>query len=165
MSPTNSTEMSEPEAGKPVQTWCPSGVAKAPESVVLGVRSAATGGLAYLAEPVPAGEVLGEIPEGIEPTRVLRFAAHCSTSCHNRRGADCSLVERVVLAVPTLDTAAVPRCHLRAKCQWWHQKGVEACRRCPAVSTAFEADDALTSLVADPSTSLAQLEAWIAASA
>jgi hypothetical protein len=33
------------------------------------------------------------------------------------------------------------------------------------VSTAFEADDALTSLVADPSTSLAQLEAWIAASA
>jgi hypothetical protein len=33
------------------------------------------------------------------------------------------------------------------------------------VSTAFEADDALTSLVADPTTTLEQLEAWIADSA
>jgi hypothetical protein len=157
--------MSEPQTGKPVQTWCPSGLAKAPEAVVLGVRTPETGRVTYLAEPVPAGEVLGEIPEGIEPTRILRFATHCSTTCLNRRGNDCSLVERVVTAAPPAETPAVPRCHLRTKCQWWHQKGVAACQRCPAVSTAFEADDALTSLVADPTTSLAQLEAWIAESA
>ncbi|MDQ1742758.1 MAG: hypothetical protein QOE23_1097 [Pseudonocardiales bacterium] len=132
---------------------------------MLGVRSADTGRLAYLAEPVPAGEVLGEIPEGIEPTRILRFASHCSTSCPHRRGADCSLVERVIVAAPPSTTVTVPRCHLRPKCQWWHQKGVAACHQCPAVSTAFEADDALTSLVADPATTLAQLEQWIAESA
>ena len=157
--------MTEFPTVEPLRTWCPSGRAKAPEAVVLGVRSAETGSVAYLAEPVPAGEVLGEIPEGIEPTRILRFASHCSTSCLHRRGADCSLVERVVAAAPPAGAGTVPRCHLRTKCQWWQQKGVSACHRCPAVSTAFEADDALTSLVADPTTSMEQLEAWIAESA
>lgn len=131
---------------------------------MLGVQVPATGRLSYLAEPVPAGEVLGEIPEGVEPTRILRFATHCKTSCRNRQGTDCGLVERVVAAVPLPEGVAVPRCHLRARCQWWHQKGVAACHRCPAVSTAFRADDALTSLVADPTTTLDQLETWIAES-
>jgi hypothetical protein len=156
--------MTEPETGEQVQTWCPSGVASAPEAVVLGVQTPATGRLSYLAEPVAAGEVLGEIPEGIEPTRILRFATHCKTTCLNRRGADCGLVERVVAAAPLPDPVTVPRCHLRAKCQWWHQKGLPACRRCPAVSTAFKANDSLTSLVANPATTLEELEAWIAES-
>jgi hypothetical protein len=156
--------MTERETDEQVQTWCPSSVANAPQAVVLGVRTPATGLVSYLAEPIPAGEVLGEIPEGIEPTRVLRFASPCRSSCRNRHGADCSLIERVVAAAPTPDPVAVPRCHLRAKCQWWHQKGAAACQRCPAVSTAFRTDDALSSLVANPATTLEQLQQWIAES-
>ncbi|WP_258044715.1 hypothetical protein [Streptomyces sp. SM11] len=143
-------------------SWCPSGDAYAPESVVLGVRPGPDGQVAYLAEPVPAAEVLGSIPEGIAPTRVLRFASHCVSDCVNRRGDDCTLVERVRTLPPEQDTRAVPRCHLRTRCQWWRQTGVDACYRCPSVSTAHYADDRLSELVADPATTPEQLSAWIA---
>ncbi len=154
--------MTAPEPGGPARTWCPSGEAHAPESVVLGVRSGPGGRLAYLADPVPAGEVLGDIPPDVEPRRVLRFASHCVTGCANRRGDDCTLVTRVLARPP--EVRAVPRCHLRSQCQWWNQVGVEACRRCPAVSTLHHTDDELAELVADPATTRAQLDAWIAAS-
>jgi len=128
---------------------------------VLGVRSGADGGVTYLAEPVPAAEVLGEIPEGIEPARVLRFASHCQSSCPNRRGADCHLIERIVTAARPVASPVVPRCHLRPQCQWWHQKGVVACQQCPSISTRFPADDERMTIVADPNTTLEQLQAWI----
>jgi hypothetical protein len=154
--------MTEPTPA--TQTWCPSGAPSAPEAVVLGVRSGADGTVSYLAEPVPAAEVLGQIPPDVEPTRVLRFASHCSTNCVNRRGADCGLVERIVTAAQPVASPVVPRCHLRAHCQWWQQKGVVACQQCPSVSTAFAVDDERMTIVADPSTTLEQLEAWIAES-
>ncbi|MGW2477595.1 hypothetical protein [Streptomyces sp. NPDC001665] len=146
-------------------SWCPSGDAHAPEAVVLGVRSGQEGRVAYLADPVPASQVLGDVPEGIDPRRILRFASHCVSGCANRRGDDCALVERVVAAAPRVVDAAVPRCHLRTRCQWWTQSGVEACRRCPAVSTRHHADDELAGLIADPTTTREQLDAWIAAGA
>ncbi|MDQ2846765.1 MAG: hypothetical protein M3Y77_10545 [Actinomycetota bacterium] len=156
--------MSTVESGESTRSWCPSGEARAPEAVVLGVRSGADGRVTYLAEPIPASEVLGDIPEGIEPTRILRFASHCVSTCANRRGEDCALVDRV-LAVPTDEVGSVPRCHLRGQCQWWRQRGVAACHRCPAVATANHTDDELANLVADPNTTLDQLETWIAESA
>lgn len=148
---------------QPVQTWCPSGEAHAPESVVLGVRSGQDGSVVYLADPVPASEVLGEVPEGVEPRRLLRFASHCVSGCANRRGEDCTLVERVLSRPPAPETTQVPRCHLRQRCQWWTQTGVAACLRCPAVSTRHHADDELAELVADPATTKEQLDAWVAA--
>lgn len=144
-------------------SWCPSGDAHAPESVVLGVRSGPGGQVTYLADPVPAADVLGSIPAGVSPTRVLRFASHCVSDCANRRGDDCTLVERVLRVPAKEQTRAVPRCHLRNQCQWWRQTGVDACHRCPAVSTANYQDDALSELVADPSTTPEQLDSWIAA--
>lgn len=143
-------------------TWCPSGDAHAPESVVLGVRSGQDGRVVYLADPVPASEVLGMVPEGVEPRRILRFASHCVSDCANRRGNDCTLVERV-LATPPVEGTAVPRCHLRSQCQWWSQTGVQACHRCPAVATRHHTDDELAELVADPATTREQLDEWIAA--
>ncbi|PZT77570.1 MULTISPECIES: hypothetical protein [unclassified Streptomyces] len=145
-------------------SWCPSGDAHAPESVVLGVRSGQDGRVVYLADPVPASQVLGDVPEGVEPRRILRFASHCVSGCANRRGNDCTLIERVLAAPPAAESN-VPRCHLRARCQWWAQSGVEGCRRCPAVSTRHLADDELSGLIADPSTTREQLDAWIAAEA
>ncbi|MFF5761235.1 hypothetical protein ACWD5B_18900 [Streptomyces tanashiensis] len=149
---------------EPVRTWCPSGEAHMPESVVLGVRSGQDGGVVYLADPVPASEVLGDVPEGIEPRRILRFASHCASDCVNRRGSDCTLVERVLARPVAREDGSVPRCHLRTRCQWWNQTGVAACLRCPAVSTLHRADDTLAELVADPATTKEQLDEWIAAS-
>ncbi len=150
------------EAAEQVR-WCPSGAMDRPESVVLGVRSQDDGSVAYLDQPVPASEVLALVPEGIEPRRILRFASHCEASCSNRVGTECGLIDRIT-AVPAPPSAAtVPRCHLRPRCKWWGQTGVEACHRCPAVSTLMLADDELGNLVADPATTPEQLEAWIAA--
>ncbi|MEU3566930.1 hypothetical protein AB0E96_00650 [Kitasatospora sp. NPDC036755] len=144
------------------RSWCPSGDAHAPEAVVLGVRSGADGQVTYLADPVPAADVLGAVPEGISPTRVLRFASHCVSNCINREGDSCTLVDRVLTVPSTAEARAVPRCHLRAQCQWWRQRGVDACHRCPAVSTSHYQDDELSELVADPATTPEQLAAWIA---
>lgn len=146
-------------------TWCPSGLPDRPESVVLGVRSGEDGSVGYLAEPLPAADVIGLVPEGIEPRRILRFASHCEESCRQRVGSECGLVNRIVLASPAPTAAAVPRCHLRARCKWWQQIGVDACHRCPAVASLTLADDELGNLVADPATTEEQLNAWIAAAA
>lgn len=154
--------------GVPAQPvhWCPSGAPDQPESVVLGVRSGAGGQVGYLAEPLPAAEVVGAIPEGIPATRVLRFASHCVSECANRVGERCGLIDRMrALPAASAESAPVPRCHLRTHCKWWDQVGVDACRRCPAVSTAVLSGDALGVLVADPATTREQLEAWIAAEA
>ncbi|MFC1419078.1 hypothetical protein [Streptacidiphilus cavernicola] len=162
--PQNSTE--DRSAHPAPVTWCPSGTPDRPESVVLGVRSGPEGQVVYLETPVPAAEVLGAVPEGIAPTRVLRFASHCVPECANRVGTDCGLIERIrtVPSGPTASaTASVPRCHLRPHCTWWHQAGVEACHRCPAVTTLNSPDDELTTLVADPATTPEQLREWITA--
>ncbi|MFF4977393.1 hypothetical protein [Streptomyces sp. NPDC001083] len=152
-----------PAGTDPRVSWCPSGAAHAPESLVLGVRSGLDGEVTYLAEAVPAAAVLDQIPEDIEPRRILRFASHCVAGCANRRGGDCTLVERVVAAYPAPGGGAVPRCHLRAGCQWWAQAGVDGCRRCPALATRHHTDDELASLVADPDVTPEQLAAWTAA--
>lgn len=152
-------------AGQQPLNWCPSGDAHRPESVVLGVRSGEGGEVVYLADPVPASEVLGSIPEGIAPNRVLRFASHCVSDCANRVGEACGLIERIrtVPAKAGTPTGAVPRCHLRPHCKWWNQVGVEGCNRCPAVVTLNPHDDELNVLVANPETTLEQVEGWMAA--
>jgi hypothetical protein len=150
------------ESAEQAVSWCPSGMSDRPESIVLGVRSGEDGGIVYLADPVPAAEVMDLVPEGIEPRRILRFASHCESSCANRLGDACGLVDRIVAVPGPPQATVVPRCHLRAHCKWWQQVGVDACHRCPAVSTLTLADDELSNLVADPSTTREQLDAWIA---
>ena len=155
----------EDPSQRPPTTWCPSGAPDRPESVVLGVRSGPEGQVVYLDAPLPAAEVLGSIPEGIAPTRVLRFASHCVSECVNRVGEECGLIERIRTVPSGPVEPAVPRCHLRPRCTWWHQVGVDACRRCPAVVTLNSPDDELNTLVADPATTHEQLQQWIAAGA
>lgn len=153
-----------PESAAGRQTWCPSAGPERPESVVLGVQSPESGQVVYLAEPIPAAQAAAMVPEGIDPRRILRFAAHCNQRCPNNSAGDCTLVERLQ-AVPVRQEHAhqIPRCHLRQDCQWWTQVGVEACRRCPALVTVRTAGDEFGDLVADPATTRADLAAWIAA--
>jgi hypothetical protein len=133
------------------QLWCPSGQPGEPEAVVLGVRSGSSGGgLAYLDTPVPAPTAVELVPAGIDPTRVLRFASHCVRSCQHWQDNACSLVEKIVVAVPGTDEASVPRCHLRPRCRWWQQSGVAACHRCPLVETFVAADDTEQQRLSDP---------------
>ncbi|WP_432062396.1 hypothetical protein [Streptomyces sp. S1] len=153
--------MSTAERSGTSRTWCPSGSPEAPEAVVLGVRSGQDGEVVYLADPVPARDVLPVVPKDVEPTRVLRFASHCVSNCLHRRGNDCTLVERVAVT-PADENRNVPRCHLRAHCKWWAQVGVDGCRRCPAVATTVVEGDDLGALVADPRTTREQLDAWMA---
>lgn len=105
-------------------TWCPSGQALAPEAVVLGVRSRSDGTVTYLATPTPARELLPMIPDGIEPTRVLRLASHCVSACPHRRNDDCTVIDKIrTLPGAEMRSLPLPRCHLRARCQWWQQTG------------------------------------------
>jgi hypothetical protein len=143
-------------------TWCPSGSASASESVVLGVH-ANPGQLTYLADPISSGEALSLVPEDISPTRVLRFASHCVSVCGNREGSRCTLIDRVVALPAQADSPSVPRCHLRPRCQWWRQSGVEACHRCPQVVTTISVDDDLGNLVSDPRTTPEEVAAPTAA--
>jgi hypothetical protein len=146
------------------QTWCPSGDPNLPESVVLGVQSHEHRQVAYLAEPIAAADALAMVPEGVPATRILRFASHCASTCLNRDGEECALITRL-LAIPRRapEDLAVPRCHLRLVCKWWDQVGVEACHRCPAVTTAHLASDDFGELAANPATTREDLDAWIAA--
>jgi hypothetical protein len=133
------------------RTWCPSAPADRPEAVLLGVH-AGSDGLSYLDAPVPAAEALAMVPEGVEATTFMRFAAHCTRACGHHTGTGCGLVTKVALAAPTVHDHRLPRCHLRGQCQWWRQTGVTACRRCPLVRTELaEAQaDELTHKLADP---------------
>ncbi|MER5640976.1 hypothetical protein ABT095_29005 [Kitasatospora sp. NPDC002227] len=149
-------------AAETAPKWCPSGQAHAPESVVLGVRSQEDGGVTYLAEPIPAAEALPLIPEGIEPTRVLRFASHCVSACSHRSGSECTLISKIRTLPPKAD-ANLPHCHLRHDCKWWSQVGAEACGRCPAVVTTILATETTVGMAADPSVTPEQLQEWIAA--
>lgn len=142
---------------EPPRRWCPSGDPGASEAVVLAVRSGAQGRAVYLADPVPAAEVLDAVPPGVEPRRILRFASHCVSGCANRRGEDCTLIERIQAYPVAAEQGPVPRCHLRPRCMWWHQTGVAACARCPAIATRVRADDELAAMVADPATTPRQL--------
>ncbi|MGQ4388828.1 hypothetical protein ACN6LB_007737 [Streptomyces sp. SAS_270] len=127
--------------------------------MVLGVRRGLDGQVVYLADPVPAAAVLDQVPPGIEPRRVLRLASHCVAVCVNRRGGECTLVERIVAGDPAGGAGPVPRCHLRAVCKWWLQSGVAACRRCPGLAARDRADDAAVTVRAGPAAVRRQLGA------
>ncbi|MEW1838389.1 hypothetical protein AB0392_10575 [Nonomuraea angiospora] len=147
------------------QTWCPSGPADSPESVVLGVHAGESEDLSYVASPVPAAEVIGLLPSDIDPARVLRFASHCRDECAHRRENRCSLIDRIMILEPPAGDHTVPRCHLRPRCTWWTQVGVEACRRCPFVTRAIRGETEREVLIADPATTQEQLDAYIAGTA
>lgn len=132
--------------------WCPSSRPDQEGAVVLGVH-AEPRRLTYLDAPVPASEVVAGLPEGVDPTRVVRFASLCRTSCSHWQGA-CTLLEKVAVTPEPSDAPSggpVPPCHLRSRCRWWDQRGVAACRRCPVVETFVAAGDTLWETVADPS--------------
>jgi hypothetical protein len=134
------------------QVWCPSSQPTEPGAVVLGVRSGPSGGVVYLELPAPAAAAVAAVPAGVHPTQVVRFAAPCRSTCGHFENDTCTLVDKVVAGTAPTDSASVPRCHLRPRCRWWQQSGVDACRRCTLVQTFTAAGDTERELIADPAT-------------
>jgi hypothetical protein len=139
------------------RTWCPSSQPDRPEAVVLGVHAGTSNGLTYLTDPAPAREAVELIPADLDPTRVVRFAGHCESICKHNSGNSCTLISKISVGAPEADERALPKCHLRPRCQWWVQVGVAACRRCPLISTVIYEDDTYMKPISDPEVSVDEI--------
>ncbi|MEA3035098.1 MAG: hypothetical protein QOH04_857 [Sphingomonadales bacterium] len=98
------------------------GSADRPETWFTGVRPVEP---AMLAAAAPA-----------RPAEVFRFTARCREgACAQFAGGRCRVGAAVAAHLPPVEAQSLPRCGIRASCRWWHEQGVEACRRCPQVVT------------------------------
>jgi hypothetical protein len=96
----------------------------------------------YLDELVPVSEEILQAAAPVDPRQVFRFAAPCAESaCVHFDGASCRLGQQLVESLDPVVTN-LPRCHLRARCRWFAERGGAACLRCPLVVTMrTQADD------------------------
>lgn len=125
------------EAKKCTPQWCPSAQPEMRESIVLGVvgGTVADPQVGWLERPWAVSDGLPALPEGVRPTEVFRFAAHCEeSSCTHFDGANCQLATRIVQILPAV-TGTLPPCQIRMHCRWFQQEGRPACLRCPQVVT------------------------------
>lgn len=133
---------------------CPSSQPDQPGAVAFGVvgGTAEAPRISYLRSPLPVVQELLDLAAPVEPTEVFRFAAPCvESACQHFADEQCTLVTKIARLVHGTDYG-VPPCRIRPRCRWWHQEGVEACRRCPLVVTrAFGAPLSLRQ-AADPAT-------------
>lgn len=131
---------------------CPSAPAQAPGARVFGVvkQAAGTRRVAYLTLPVAYDEGLEAQLAPLQPNEVLRTTAPCAEgACQHFDGHDCGLAKRIAASLdPAVERP--PPCAIRRACRWWHQEGIAACLRCPAVLTASQSEDERFRDAADP---------------
>lgn len=116
---------------------CPSSPAST-GSVLLGIVGPT--GLAYL---TPRMTVSPDLLENLGPEedreKRYRFADTCATTgCKHWSGRDCRLIDQVIESgkeLPGESEPSLPKCSIRAGCQWFAQRGASACRVCPLVIT------------------------------
>lgn len=129
-------------AGTPLA--CPSAQPDMAGADVLGVMERDEDGklrLSYVTAPVPVTPELLDRTGPVPPTEILRFSAPCVESkCQHFDGSKCQLAARVVAGLGA-DVSHAPPCKLRKTCRWHAQEGVEACLRCPQVTTHISVDD------------------------
>jgi hypothetical protein len=129
---------------------CPSSSPDA-GAVVFAVRGAAAANgasMRYLDELVPVSEQILQAAAPVDPRQVFRFAAPCvESACVHFDGAACQLGQQIVESLEPV-VADLPRCHLRARCRWFAERGGAACVRCPLVVTMrTHAEDAYVQAV------------------
>jgi hypothetical protein len=89
----------------------------------------------WIEQPVPVTPQLLAMSHPVPPTQVMRFSAPCQeNACSHFDGRDCRLASRIVEMLDPIVTA-LPPCAFRARCRWFQQEGVQACRRCPQIVT------------------------------
>jgi hypothetical protein len=146
------------EGGAPAAdvTFCPSAQPDMDGAVVFGVigGTAEEPLVAYLDEPQPATPDLLALAEPVEPTEVFRIGAPCAEhSCRHFAGGECQLGRKLAEDVSPA-VQRLPRCRLRPRCRWWHERGADACMRCPMVVTTSYAPGPALRDAADPATSV-----------
>jgi hypothetical protein len=123
--------MSELAAAVPDALLCPSGRSRA-GSQLLGIVGSDgmiiyTPGLPRLTEVQAAGFAASG------GSGSYRFAESCVKSdCGNWSAGGCGIA-RAAIGAELPETADLPRCGIRAQCQWFRQEGAAACRRCPSI--------------------------------
>lgn len=118
-------------------TLCPSARSDWEGSQIIGVVGGGvdTPIVSYFKQKQPLLDSIDKLKGKVTPEEVFRFAAPCAkTNCQHFNGNDCRLVVRVVENLPTV-SEHLPPCIIRSDCQWWQQKGRDACMRCPQVIT------------------------------
>ena len=120
---------------------CPSGQMKV-GATVLGVVTE-TGEIAYLDEKVVVDEkFIAAASAGRDPLKRFRFSHDCmGHGCGQWDGDHCSVSREAVKHLVAEDAgrptaAELPRCHIRARCRWFAERGAAACRACPEVITS-----------------------------
>jgi hypothetical protein len=70
------------------------------------------------------------------PEKRFRFAGPCqSCKCSNWNKGDCEIVELAVAWPGERSERDLPDCSIRPDCKWYLQRGDEACRVCPEITT------------------------------
>jgi hypothetical protein len=116
---------------------CPSSPAST-GSVLLGIVGPS--GIAYVTPRMTvSADLLEDLGREEDLEKRYRFADPCATTgCKHWSGRDCRLIDQVIESGEELgreSEASLPKCSIRASCQWFAQRGPSACRVCPLVIT------------------------------
>ena len=115
---------------------CPSAQPRARSGRIYGVMTgpAHERRVGYLTETLrPTPDLLG-LSGDAKPTELFRIAAPCANGGCKHFDGGCTLVQRIVAALPVV-VDALPACQIRGTCRWYLQEGRAACLRCPQVAT------------------------------
>jgi len=74
------------------------------------------------------------------PEKALRFTNKCIQSgCKQWTGSKCGVIENILEKVERkFMKDQLPSCAIRNPCRWHNQRGPEACKVCPLVTTYLE---------------------------
>lgn len=122
---------------------CPSSNPKAEDARVFAVVSGTVEAprASYLAKGVSLDDTAMRLPDGVEPTRVFRFAGSCAEKgCGQFAGGNCQLGKTVAKLLHDV-AEAMPACTIRGECRWYAENGPSICRKCPQVVTTVRPSD------------------------
>lgn len=122
---------------------CPSSSPAAEDAKVFAVMTGSVEAprASYLGKGVTIAKDDIHLPEGVEPTRVFRFAGSCAAKgCGQFANGACQLGKTVARL---LDDVAedLPVCSIRGDCRWFAENGPPICRKCPQVVTTVKPTD------------------------
>ncbi|WP_293679289.1 hypothetical protein [uncultured Phenylobacterium sp.] len=96
--------------------------------------------VAYLKKKAQVTPEMLEQLDGLDPTRVFRYAARCENGrCAQYEGGRCSLAQRIVTQLSPV-VSDLPSCQIRDTCRWFVEEAGAACLRCPQVVTRVPSD-------------------------
>ncbi|MBB6371356.1 hypothetical protein [Chryseobacterium shigense] len=85
--------------------------------------------LNFLGTPVSIDEVFGG------NKKHYRSINACETkSCYNWTGKKCNVPEKILTKIHQNFMHLAENCPIRKDCRWYHQDGLEICKKCPSIN-------------------------------